>query len=49
MTKTLTEQQARELAKQDRYYSARCRRGEWFVWCAIANHEVMFEHKEAAR
>lgn len=39
----MTEQQARELAKRDRWYVARCIRGEWCVWCLKADHEVEFE------
>lgn len=36
------ELQARLLATQNRYYSARCIRGHWVVWDAKSDHQVEF-------
>jgi hypothetical protein len=39
----MTEQLARQLAKMDRNYSARCIRGQWLVWDAKSDHRVEFD------
>jgi hypothetical protein len=40
----MTEKQARELAKMDRYYSARCIHGQWHVWDAQSDTCVEFDN-----
>jgi len=39
----MTEQQARKLAKRDRYYFARKLHGKWVVWDSVSNHVVEFD------
>ena len=42
---TLTEAQARTLAKFDRSYSAIKLRGKWRVWDAYSDHQVDFDRE----
>ena len=39
----MTREQAIELAKFDRSYSARQIRGRWCVWCGRSDHAVEFD------
>ena len=46
----MTEYQARELAKLDRYYRAKqARNGTWGVWDDKADHWVEFDHPADCR